>query len=185
MFSLKIDDELELRQLQDEDAETEWRLWHANADEHLRWFPETKVNKTLEQTRAWIKTDLERYADNKGFALGIWFKGELAGAIDLHRINWSDRVGEIGYWLGAAYQGQGLMTRSCRALLDHAFNEMKLNRVQLQSEPENVKSRAVAERLGFTQEGILREAELLHGRYVDSVVYGILASEWSERAEQG
>ena len=62
---------------------------------------------------------------------------------------------------------------------------MKLNRVQLQSEPENVKSRAVAERLGFTQEGILREAELLHGRYVDSVVYGILASEWSERAEQG
>jgi ribosomal-protein-serine acetyltransferase len=72
------------------------------------------------------------------------------------------------------------VTKACRVLLDYAFNDLKLNRVDIYCAAENAKSRAVAERLGFTHEGTLREAQWVRERFVDLAVYGILASEWGK-----
>ena len=180
MVTLRVDHDIELRLLQEEDAEAEWSLWHENSDMYLQWFPGNKGDKTLAKTREWIEANHASYVDNKGFAVGIWFKGRLAGVIDLHWVDWTNRVGEIAYWLGTAYRGQGLMTRACRALVDHAFNVMGLNRVTIRCAKENAKSRAVPERLGFTQEGVIRQGGRLHDRYVDNVIYGMLADEWGE-----
>jgi len=70
------------------------------------------------------------------------------------------------------------MTRSCRALVDYALCELKLNRVEIRCAEKNHRSRAVPERLGFVQEGIIREAEWLYDHFVDHVVYGVLTREW-------
>jgi ribosomal-protein-serine acetyltransferase len=68
-------------------------------------------------------------------------------------------------------------------LVDYAFNELGLNRLEIRCATENTKSRAIPQRLGFKQEGTIRQAEWLYDHYVDLVVYGILASEWSDSSK--
>jgi ribosomal-protein-serine acetyltransferase len=69
------------------------------------------------------------------------------------------------------------MTKTVSALLDHAFGAWDLNRVEIHAGADNRKSRAIPERLGFQQEGVLRDYERVGDRYVDIVVYSLLARE--------
>jgi ribosomal-protein-serine acetyltransferase len=73
------------------------------------------------------------------------------------------------------------VTAACRALVDHAFEELGLNRVSIACATENKESCAILERLGFRREGIVRQAEWLYDHFVDHVVYATLASEWQTR----
>ncbi len=72
------------------------------------------------------------------------------------------------------------MTEACRAMVNHAFRELGLNRVGIACATENHRSRAIPERLGFRQEGVQRQAEWLYDRFVDRALYAMLASEWRE-----
>jgi len=101
-----------------------------------------------------------------------------AGVIGNHALDWENRTTEVGYWIGEEYQGKGLVSAACRALVDHAFGERGLNRVVISCATENKKSCAIPERLGFRREGLQRQAEWLYDHYVDHVVYATLASEW-------
>ena len=101
--------------------------------------------------------------------------GAIAGTIGFHGFDWGNRATSIGYWLAADAQGAGLVTTAVRALCDHAFREWGMHRVQLRAAPGNVRSRAVAERCGFAEEGVAREAEYVGGVYRDLVVYSLLA----------
>ena len=84
----------------------------------------------------------------------------------------------IGYWLDAAFEGRGIATRCCRAMLDYAFGTMGMHRVEIRCATHNERSCAIPARLGFTREGILREAEWVHDAYHDLVIWSILSSEW-------
>ena len=90
---------------------------------------------------------------------------------------------EIGYWLGSKFQGKGIVTGACRLLTDHAFDEWKLNRVEIHCAPGNKKSCAIPKRLGFQLEGVLRKAQRLNGKYLDTNVYGMLARDWKRAAK--
>lgn len=70
------------------------------------------------------------------------------------------------------------MTRAVKALTHYAFHELNLNRVDIRAAVENKKSRSIPERLGFVNEGRLRQAEWLYDRYVDCIIYGMLAEDW-------
>ena len=80
--------------------------------------------------------------------------------------------------MGEGFQGNGIMTNSCRALIGILFTEYNLNRVEIQVAPQNLKSRAIPERLGFQSEGFRRQAEWLYDHYVDHIIYGMLAQDW-------
>jgi ribosomal-protein-serine acetyltransferase len=86
----------------------------------------------------------------------------------------------IGYWLDAACRGKGVMTEACRAFIDHGFMHIGLHRIDIRCAPANRKSCAIPERLGFVQEGTLRDAEWLYDHYVDLVVYSMLAPDWKK-----
>ncbi|HEX7464051.1 MAG TPA: GNAT family protein, partial [Actinomycetota bacterium] len=90
--------------------------------------------------------------------------------------------GELGYWLRSAYEGRGIVTRACEALMRIGFDELGLHRIQLRAASENARSRAVAARLGMRFEGISREVARTSLGYVDFVVYAILEDEWRARA---
>lgn len=74
------------------------------------------------------------------------------------------------------------MTRAVHARVDHALSVWELNRIEIRTAPDNIRSRAIPQRLGFRGEGTLRQAERVGARYLDSVVHSLLAAEWQPKA---
>lgn len=102
----------------------------------------------------------------------------FAGLISLKEIDNLNAKAEIGYWLDAAMTGKGIMTRSCKALISYAFDELRLNRVCIKTAVANKKSAAIPFSLGFLPEGTERAGELLNNKFKDLLVYSILKHEW-------
>jgi ribosomal-protein-serine acetyltransferase len=178
MFSASLRDGFELRLLEERHTKS---LFDAvqREREHLRpWLPWVEATRTEEDTLSFIRSVLEQFAGNRGFAAGIWTGTRLVGTIGVHRIDWLNRRVEIGYWLGREYEGRGIMTDACRAVVTHLFQELELHRVEIRCAVENARSAAIAKRLGFALEGTLREAQLAGGRYRDLLVYGMLRQDW-------
>jgi len=185
MFSLKVDDELELALPFASSAEQAFAVVMDNYEHLHEWMPWVNENFSLESVRKFYKIALQKFAnDEDEIGLNIVHRGKVIGGIGYHNINRSDKSTEIGYWLAKNSTGKGLVTKSVSRLLDYGFDEMELNRIVIKCVPENAKSRAIPERLGFTQEGIEREAGWLHTRYVDHVVYSILAREWKDKSKK-
>jgi ribosomal-protein-serine acetyltransferase len=181
MPSLRVDEDIVLKILEQEDAELLFALVDRNRF-HLRtWLPWVDSNATLEESKAFIKSTQEQHTLNFGFQCGIWFHGSLAGVIGFHRIDWMNRNVEIGYWLGTEFQGHGIVTKACRRMVDIAFDQYQLNRVQIRCATGNPKSCAIIERLGFFKEGTARQAEFLYDHYVDLHVYGMTTDDWMAR----
>lgn len=178
MFEHKVDDDIKLRLLEPRHADALFAAVDANRQHLRQWLPWLETNNAVSDTLQFIQMTQRQFADNTGFVAGIWFRGELAGVLGHNRIDWENRISWPGYWLAQGFQGKGIMTKSCRTLINHAFAELNLNRVDIRCAVENSKSRAIPERLGFRQEGVIRQAEWLYDKYVDHVVYGMLTSEW-------
>ncbi|KHE72815.1 GNAT family N-acetyltransferase [Halobacillus sp. BBL2006] len=178
MFTYKVDEELTLKMIEYRDAEELFALSDQSREHLGTWLPWIHFTESVEDTKKFIHGCLQRYADNDGQTICIMYKGKIAGVIDFHEMNWNHNKTSIGYWMGVDYKGLGLLTRSCKVLFDHAFKDLGLNRIEIRAAEENVKSRAVPERLGFVQEGIIRDAANMYGTYVNHVVYGMVKSEW-------
>lgn len=178
MFYYEVNQEIQLKLLTIQDSQNLFSLTDRSR-EHLRaWLPWVDGTKNAEDTRSFIQSTLHQFASNNGFQTGIWYKGELAGCLGLHEVNWGNRHSSIGYWLAEEFQGHGIMTNSVRSLVDLLFLEYKLNRVEIRAAVGNAKSRAIPERLGFQNEGCVRQSEWLSDHFVDHVVYGMLAEDW-------
>jgi ribosomal-protein-serine acetyltransferase len=114
----------------------------------------------------------------EGFEGAIVVDGEIVGGAGFHAIDKLNRSTSIGYWLTVEAQGSGLMTATVSALLDHAFGVWGLHRVVIEAVVDNTRSRAIPERLGFTEEGVQREAKRIRGRFEDAALYAMLAPDW-------
>ncbi len=175
MFACPLGDAAELRLLEERHAAAVYALVDGNRAHLREWLPWVDATRAVDDTRAFLREAMAQYARNQGCQCGIWQGAALSGVVGQHPIDWLNGSVGLGYWLGAAYQGQGLMTRACRALVGYSFAELGLHRVEIRVAPENRRSRAIPERLGFRQEGVLREAAWLYDRRVDLVVYALLA----------
>ena len=145
------------------------------------WMPWIGQLQEIADAEEFIANAARLYADNDAWTAGLWEEERLAGVIGFHEINWRSRSTQIGYWLGAAFEGRGLMSLASRAFVDYAFTELELNRLEIRCATLNSRSRAIPERLGFLLEGVLRQAEKLDDGYVDHAVYGMLSGEWSAK----
>jgi ribosomal-protein-serine acetyltransferase len=173
---LDLGDGIELRSWSLEDAPEIFAIVDANRD-HLRaWFPWVDRTAGPVQIAEFIETSRRREDAREGN--GIYVNGTLVGSAGF---SWAteEMQGEIGYWLVADAQGQGLVTRAVRALTTYGFEEVGLHRMTIKAAVENTRSRAVAERLGFVQEGVLREGGNTGLGRVDLVMYGLIVHEWT------
>src|SRR4051794_26394640 len=180
MFTYKINEKTELKMLTPQDTEPLFRLTDQSRESLREWLPFIDYTKTSADTAAFITATMKQFSVNNGFQAGIWYEGEIAGVIGFHKIDWNNKSTSIGYWLGKGFEGSGLMTQSVKALVNHALVDLALNRVEIRAAVQNKKSRAIPERLGFSEEGCIRQAEWLYDHYVDHVVYGMLAEDWKK-----
>ena len=176
-----MDDDIELRILTAAHAPALFALTDRNREHLRRWLPWVDGTRSAKDTAKFIRGGREQLRKNDGFQAGIWYRGELVGALGFHYWNWSLRKTEIGYWLAEPYQGKGIMTRACRALIDYAFRNLGLDRAEIRTAARNARSRGIAERLGFAKEGVLRKAEYSSRGPDDQLVYGLLRTDWSPR----
>jgi ribosomal-protein-serine acetyltransferase len=177
MLTHILDDRRKLRLTETSDAEELHRVVAANREHLSAWMP-WAAGQTLEGTRAFIETSRAEFAVNRAFHTVIVEDGRIVGTVGCHRLEWENRSASLGYWLAESAQGRGTVTMAARALIDFAFGPWKLNRVDIHAGVENRRSRAVAERLGFQFEGVLREFERVGDRFVDHAIYSMLAREW-------
>ncbi len=142
------------------------------------WLPWVPTVKKESDSLGFITTSHLEIENKTGLELGIWYQDKIVGCIGLHGISASNHRGSIGYWLDADYQGKGIMTQSVRAIVNYCFTKLDLNRVTIEAATENEPSYSVAERLGFTKEGMARQYEYINGRFLDCFVYSMVKSEW-------
>ena len=167
-----------LELLQPHHATEIFQLIDANRAHLRRWLPFVDGTRSVEDTKRFREAGAERYARDGSFDAGIFDGGALAGVIGLHWVHAGNRSTSLGYWLGAGFQGRGLMTRSVGAVLEQCFVQLNLNRVSSAAATGNTRSNAVLQRCGFKLEGISREPEWLYDHFVDHNLYGMLQRDW-------
>ncbi len=177
MFVLPVDDEIELVLAEERHAEEVSALITRNQARLARWEPWAQYPATPEAVRRFIRACLDGFASGSQAQTYMRVGGRLVGACGL-RFHGFPGVGEVGYWLDGEHEGRGIASRAVAALVRAGFRERRLARVELRTAMDNARSRALAERLGFHREGILRNAQAFADRRVDMAIYAVLAREW-------
>jgi ribosomal-protein-serine acetyltransferase len=183
MFKVILDENSYLSLLERHHAPELFQLVEENREMLKQWLSFPAKTNSVEDSEQFIDRSMKRLAGNNGYWAGIWHNGELAGAIGYLYVDWNHRKTEIGYWLGSKYEGNGLVTRACHKFIKQSFDAWGLNKVEINMAKENIRSRAVAVRLGMKEEGTIRDYEYLNERYHDRVFYGMLKGEWMKREE--
>ena len=177
-FTIPVRKGLELRRRVEADAEAVFQIIDKNRKHLKQWLPWLDDSKTVEDLRQYIQNDITEFKKKEGCDFGIWYEGQWIGGIGFSSFGTKNRKTSIGYWLSEDFQGKGIMTDSVRALVNYGFEQLNLNRIVIRCAVENTKSRAIPIRLGFKEEGVLRQSEWLYDHFVDLVVYGLLKDEW-------
>ena len=181
MFRAIVREDVYLELLEERHAAEVFSLVNQDRKYLREWLPWVDATETVDDTVSFIKSALEQFASNKGFAAGIWCERQFCGVIGTHKLDLLNRKVEIGYWLGQSFQGRGIVTDACRAVVTHLFDNLDLHRVTIDCAAGNEKSCAVARRLGFIEEGVARQAHLLHGEFRDLRRFAMLKQDWKAR----
>jgi ribosomal-protein-serine acetyltransferase len=176
--SAPLVDGYELRRWRELDAEELHVLIERNRGELAKWLSWAQESSGRD-TRAYVARVHDGEHDGRRLQRAIVCHRSIAGEVGLF-IDRENATAAIGYWLDREHRGRGVMTAAVRELARHGFAELALRRIEIRTDVLNLASRAVAERLGFQLEGVLRESyRVAADRYSDDAVYSMLASEAS------
>lgn len=186
-FAAEVDHALHLALPTEADDESTFALVEQHRDYLRRWLPWVDQTHAVEAVARHRARSLEWFARGEAVVCNIFHRDRLVGRIGLERIRqepmtewgvtYSDA--EIGYWLAEDAQGHGVMSRCVQAMLRHGFEDRRLSRIVIKSEPDNHRSCRVAERVGMKHEGTLRCVARFQGRRVDHNLYAMIADDWT------
>jgi ribosomal-protein-alanine N-acetyltransferase len=173
-FPLIETERLVLRELRPDDERALYVLF--SDPEMMRYWGEP--HDSLARTKAMVTTIIEAYRAQTGIEWGVTLKstGELIGKVCHHRLMKAHFRSEIGYILAKAHWGHGLVHEALRAIIAFGFDALKLHSIEAQLDPKNVRSVRVLEKLGFVKEAHLTENYFVHGGFIDTAIYSLLAS---------
>ncbi len=155
-------------------AEKLFDLTNQNRKYLEEWLPWLDTIMTPEDTKSFIELQLQRFSKHEAIHQTIFYKDEISGVIGFNKIDCSNEIGHVGYWLGQKFTGNGIMTKCVKDLIILGFNDLKMQRIEIRCAVGNKRSRAIPERLGFKKEGISKNAEKVYGKYNDHVIYGLI-----------
>jgi len=133
----------------------------------------------LAQAETYTRENLEWMEDGHCLYWGLEEKASnrMIGTCTLFRLDSDNRRGEIGYLLNRAYWRQGLMSEALECVIAYAFGELKLHRLEADTDPDNIASIRTLERFGFQREGLFRDRWLINGRWCDSLMLGLVSGQ--------
>ncbi|MGB3618586.1 MAG: GNAT family N-acetyltransferase [Catalinimonas sp.] len=155
-----------------------FRLIDQNRTHLRRWLPFVDHTRHERDTRAFVSSVLRIPPERREYIALIRHEEAAAGLIGTRDTDRQNRKTEVGYWLAADQEGQGLMLRAVQTLLGYLFERAEINAVRIRCGLSNDRSRAIPQKLGFHLEGIERNGELLNGQFHDLEVWSLLRREW-------
>jgi ribosomal-protein-serine acetyltransferase len=170
--------DLYLKPVSPADGDAIYAAIERNRERLREWLSWAVPEYSREDLNSFLTEKEQANAARSSLTTAICQGGAICGLIGFHPINLLNRNTSLGYWIDGSYEGRGLITRSCRAIVTEGFKNFGLHRIEIRCATGNHRSNAVPRRLGFREEGILRDAEWLHGRWVDLRVYSALSTEW-------
>lgn len=149
---------------------------------HVLW----DAHRSVGETRGYIRSVLRRYRAGQAASLAIELKAQhkVIGTIGFMWYQQENSSAEVGYSLARAYWNQGIMTEALGAVVDFAFRQLGINRLEAQHEVDNPASGQVMRHVGMVKEGTLRQRLFNKGRYVDVDLYAILREDFLQKRNQ-
>lgn len=179
MVELKVDSQIVLKEIELSDAEDIFKLIDSDRENLRIWLSFVDSTKEIEDTKDFIRSILFLPGDIRDFVAVIIYNGQKIGLIGFKLTDFVNKKTEIGYWISKEFENKGIVTKSVVKMIDYAFNNLELNRIQIKCGIGNEKSSKIPKKLNFKFEGIERSAELLNGKFIDAEVYSILKDEWT------
>ena len=177
-FPVLTTDRLRLREMTPQDLTA--LLKHLGNPEVVKYM-EMQAIKTREQADEWLGWMGSYFSARDGLRWGVTLKSDhtFIGSAGIHNWNRESQYAEIGYDINQHYWGNGYATEVSRALITFGINQMHLNRIEADIIAGNTASMRVLEKLGFHEEGILRERVYKDGKYHDIHLFGLLAKDFN------
>jgi ribosomal-protein-serine acetyltransferase len=135
-----VDEEICLSPVCAGDAQKLFALVNRDRVYLREWLPWLEASRSVQDTLNFIELSQKQFEQKEALVVCIRFRDEIAGMIGFHRFDWNNRSTSIGYWLAQNMQGKAIVTRGCKLLLNFAFTELKLNRVEIRCALENKKA---------------------------------------------
>lgn len=180
MVSILIDDNLLLRSFQPDDAAELFRAVDESR-QHLRpWLRWVDATTKQEHIQQFIHRTLQQLHNQEALELGLVHNRHIIGGIGMHEWDHMLKKAQLGYWVRKEYEGQGIVNKALTRFIDFLFEKPGLNKIEIHFMPSNKRSAAVADRLGFKVEGVIRQSYFFNGRLDDLVITGLLKSEWKK-----
>jgi RimJ/RimL family protein N-acetyltransferase len=173
-----------LRPLRPSDAQAVFAMF---TDDRFMEFVTSPPFRSINAAHDLVSRDMVAMMAGERLRLGLERveDGALIGNCTLFNLDQESRKAEIGYGLFGSAFGQGYMHEALISLLGYGFSVLGLNRVQAEIDPKNTSSAKSLERIGFAREGLLRETWISNGVVSDSVIYGLLRSDWKKHQLDG
>ncbi|MFG3053642.1 GNAT family N-acetyltransferase [Kitasatospora sp. NPDC048239] len=184
MYAVPLADNAEMRPLEPWQA-PEFLAHIDRAREHTGvWIPWATRSTDLESARATLQGFADKQASDTGRLYGIWLDGTLIGGVMFVQFSTTAESCELGVWTEPAGEGRGLISAAVRHLIDYAFTTRGLHRIEWYNAVGHTRSRAVAQRMGMTLDGTLREYSLYNGVRQDMELWSLLSHEWKPTTAQ-
>jgi len=143
------------------------------------WMPWCHQDYSIKESRQWLDSCNETWEKGSEYEFAITDSrdGVFLGGAGLNRIDIANRIANLGYWIRSSRAGHGVATAAVQLLVRFAFGELKLNRLEIIAATGNKASLRVAEKLGATREGILRNRLVIRDRVLDAVIFSLVPGD--------
>ena len=172
---------LRLRPMELADEEAMFQ-YHSDPEvvRYIPWFPRDRSQVRASIEKIMSATRLEVEGDYLNLAVTLKDSGRLIGQVSIEFTSDVNECGEIGYVFNPKFSGQGYATEAIATIISHGFDLVEFHRVIARTDPRNIDSIKVLERLGFRQEAHFVSEEFIKGEWVDTLIFAVLDSEWAE-----
>jgi ribosomal-protein-serine acetyltransferase len=177
-MEIAINHHIKLEQIEPKHAQQLFELASENRVYLRKWLSWVDFMQDEAFMHRFVEGVQKRHEAGNEWGFVILKNDEMIGRITVHKIDNQHKIGEIGYWIAEREQGQGIVNQCCIEMIKFSFGKLNLNRIEIKCGAGNQESQRIPERLNFSFEGILRQAELLNSVFIDLKLYALLKEDW-------
>ena len=173
MIKSKVNEDIELHLVHASFVTEYVELARSDFDHLAKWLEWPRFCKSATDFNEFISQSVKAFEAGETMHCGIKYKGAIVGVAGFNKIDLQLQRVEIGYWIGSQYEGKGIATSVCQHLIEYAFKELSVTKIQIAVAEENRRSRMVCQRLNMKLEGIISNEEKVGDTILSHAVYGL------------